>query len=281
LQELAAVRLEERIVIAGGFENAATPVAQVRAYSPGAGWVELPSLPDTRHHIGLAAHEGDLYVLGGMRGTSFEPIARSYVLRSGADAWEEIAPMPVPRAAGFAASVGGTIVVAGGQGEGRSAAERLDAAADVLLYDPASDRWTRGAPIPEPREHVAGVSHEGQVWIFGGRPLSLEPTSGRVDIYDVALNAWSEGPAMPSPRGGFAAAEREGTVVVTGGEERSGALASSDVLDLRTRTWAEGPDMMSARHGHGMAALGDSLFAIGGADRPIFSPIDGVERITP
>lgn len=282
LQEVTAAILDGTIVIAGGFESPVRIVGTVRQLDPALGeWTELPALPEGRHHLSLVALEGDLYAIGGMDSLAFEPLADCWVLRAGASEWTPIAPLPTPRAAAGAAAIGGAIVVGAGQGPGGDADAQLAAAAPALVYDPALDEWRQGAPIPTPREHVASFAHDGELWILGGRSISLEPTSAAVEIYDPALDQWRTGPAMPTAHGGFAAAVLDGVAYVGGGEERDRALRTFEALDLTTGEWSAAAPIPTARHGHAMAGLAGRVWVIGGANEPVFAAVPTVESFTP
>ncbi|MCS6799156.1 MAG: hypothetical protein NZ898_11625, partial [Myxococcota bacterium] len=151
----------------GRFETPTRILDRVRILDPRTGrWSDGPALPAPRHHLVLVAHGGDLYALGGMRDLSFEPLESAWVLRAGASSWTPIAPLPEPRAAGTGASLAGHVLYAGGLTRGGRVA------ADVLRYDPATDRWTRGAPMPTPREHLGGGPGGRGVW---GGPAPAGP----------------------------------------------------------------------------------------------------------
>ncbi len=286
LQEITAVVRDERIWVVGGFDGDGRVVPAVRVYDPAADrWSMGPPLPAPRHHVQLADVGGTLVVAGGMRDLGFTPLRSVFVLRPGADAWQEAADMPRARAAGTGgvvqAALGNRMVIAGGQGEGRSDDESLDDGRVVFLYDVGADAWTEGAAMPTSREHCAGFVFEDELWVLGGRPISLEPTQSTVEIYDPVGDAWRAGPAMPTPHGGFAATLVEGLAVVAGGEERSRALDVVELLDLNTMRWATGPNLPTRRHGHAMAAVGERVYVLGGADEPIFAAVDVVESFVP
>ncbi|HJL03011.1 MAG TPA: kelch repeat-containing protein [Polyangiaceae bacterium LLY-WYZ-15_(1-7)] len=275
-QEIVATVLDGRIVVAGGIERGVVPT--VRVYDPAADvWGELPELPEPRHHVQLVAFAGDLYALGGMRDLGFDALRTAWVLRAGADAWTPIADLPRARAAGFAGVVEGRIVLVGGHGAGRADTDKLEAGRPALLYDPAEDAWSEGALMPTPREHCAGFVHEGELWVLGGRPLTLEPTFDTVEIYDPAEDRWRAGPAMASGHGGFAAAAAGGRAWAVGGEERARALDLVEELDLESETWRSHAPVPTPRHGHAMAAIGGRVYVIGGADEPVFAAVDVVE----
>lgn len=282
LQEVTAAVLGGTIVVAGGFESTVRIVPTVRQLDPALGeWRELPPLPEPRHHLSLVALGGDLYALGGMASLAFEPLTDCWVLRAGASEWTAIAPLPTARAAAGAAAIDGSIVVAGGQGPGANADAQLAAAAPALVYDPSVDEWREGASIPTRREHVASFAHDGELWILGGRSISLEPTLDVVERYDPATDEWTSASPMPSPHGGFAAAVLEGVAYVSGGEERDRALRTFEAIDLATGEWSTAEPIPTARHGHAMAALGGRVWVIGGANEPVFAAVPTVESFTP
>lgn len=279
LQEISAVELDGRIWVVGGFNGMLRVEARVRIFDPATNeWSDGPELPDTRHHVQLATFEGDFYVFGGMR-AGFEPLDTVYVLRSGASEWEQLGAMPSDRAAGVAGRIGDRIYIAGGQGDGRNDDERLNDAAPVFIFDPSDESWDVGAEIPSVREHCAGFVLNDELYVVGGRPLSLEPTYDTVEVYDPATNEWRSGPPMPTRHGGFAATVLDGVAYVSGGEERDQALTSFEAFD--GAEWTRLDDVPTPRHGHAMAALDGRVFVIGGADNPVFSAVDAVESFTP
>lgn len=282
LQEVTAAVLDGTIVIAGGFESTIRIVGTVRQLDPSVGvWQELPALPAMRHHLSLVAMDGDLYAIGGMDSLAFEALADCWVLRAGASEWTSIASLPEPRAAAGAAAIGGEIVVGAGQGLGANSDAQLAAAAPALIYDPETDEWREGASIPTPREHVASFAHDGELWILGGRSISLEPTMDVVEIYDPEANEWRAGPTMPTPHGGFAAAVLDGVAYVGGGEERDRALQTFEALDLTTMEWSSAAPIPTPRHGHAMAGVDGRVWVIGGANEPVFAAVPTVEAFTP
>lgn len=275
VQEIAVEVHEGRIWVAGGFEAGAV-VTTVRTFDPETGtWDVGPALPEPRHHMALVAHGGDLYALGGMESVRFEPLDTAWVLRAGGDAWEPIASLPSPRGAGAADAVGSVIVLAGGNdGAGRLAE-------DTLIYEPATDTWRVGAALPTPREHLAAVAVDGELWALAGRMNSLRSNTSLVHVYDPELDAWREGPPMITPRGGFDAALLGGAIYCVGGEQPDRALDEVDRLDLATERWSAAPPVPTPRHGHGVVALAGRLWVVGGADRPIFAAVAAVESFAP
>lgn len=276
IQEIAVEAHAGRIWVAGGFDARATVVATVRTYDPATRtWSTGPDLPAPRHHLVLVSHGGDLYALGGMQTVAFEPLDTAWVLRAGADAWAPIAPLLRDRGAAAAGSVGDVIVVVGGNETSGGLAS------ETLIYDPARDAWSLGAPIPTPREHLAAVAVDAELYVLAGRRNSLGSARADLEIYDPVADTWRAGPELPYPRGGFDADLLEGAIYVVGGEEPMNVLRTVDRLDLATATWGPAPDTRVPHHGHGIAALDGRLYVIAGASTPAFGAIDAVESYAP
>ena len=66
------------------------------------------------------------------------------------------------------AEVGGKIYLVGGFGGER----------ELEVYDPASDRWSRGASIPRPLHHAAAVGLKDKLYVVGGFVEGWTPTLG-------------------------------------------------------------------------------------------------------
>jgi hypothetical protein len=69
--------------------------------------------------------------------------------------------MAKPRGGIGAATVGGRIVVAGGE-------EDAGTIREVELFDPATRRWRRLADLPTPRHGLGVVSRRGRVYTIEG-----------------------------------------------------------------------------------------------------------------
>jgi N-acetylneuraminic acid mutarotase len=167
--------------------------------------------------------------------------------------------------------VNGKLFVVGGWGAGRQLIRA------TAIYDPATDRWREGAPIPTPRDHLTAVGAGGLVYAIGGRPLNPDRNYDVVEAYDPATDRWARRSAMPSRRGGLAAALLDGAIHVVGGETRGSVFANHEVYDPATDRWTTAPALPVARHGLGAAAVGGKLYVIGGGPKAGFSQTDAVD----
>ena len=145
----------------------------------------------------------------------------------------------------------------------------------VDVYDPATNAWRSDvAPLPAPREHVAGAAFDGRVWLIAGRWAGDLAT---VASYDPATDAWASAPNLPLPRGGLTAAVLDGRIHVTGGESVSGTFSEHEVFDPGAGTWSLWPDLPNHRHGLASGVVGNDWIVAGGGRSPNLSVSDVVD----
>jgi N-acetylneuraminic acid mutarotase len=158
--------------------------------------------------------------------------------------------MPQERTENSVAALDGLVYVAGGFTGGS------ELPTELFIYDPASDAWREGAPVPEGRHHAPLAASGGRLYLVGGLAGGSggdwQPTD-TLFVYDVAADSWSEGPAMPEPRGAHAVAVTdEGRIHVVGGSD-GGARAEQFVFDPAAGTWSTLPAMPTPREHIGAA----------------------------
>lgn len=294
--EVSATTDGRYIYLAGGFgppegdERASAPRTLWR-YDPGADrWSALTEIPEGVHHAPFQYHDGRLYILGGFRETSFDPVANVRIYDLAADVWTEGAPMPTPRGAAGWAVLDGRIHVIGGNAEGPGAigdqpGVRIadDESVNVHeAYDPADDSWTRLRPMPTPRNHLGAAAVDGRIHAVLGR-VDGDYTLTTHEIYDAAEDRWTTGPAVPTGRSGVAVLEANGRIYAFGGErldeENRRTFDDAERFDPRTGRWDRLPPMPSARHGLGAAALDGGIHVISGGPQPAFTFGSAHERL--
>jgi hypothetical protein len=149
---------------------------------------DLPGFEPSDHFHVVAEHAGDLHVLGGLSGTTFEPSRAHWRLRGGA--WQRLADAPEPIWKKFALV----------QPVGRELFVFLSDAKVGLCYDFASATWRRVAAPPELIVMPASYFERGRIQTLGGM---LSGGSSATWSYDVASDAWTVAPprdGSSSPR---------------------------------------------------------------------------------
>ena len=141
----------------------------------------------------------------------------------------------------------------------------------VDVYDPATGKWTKGAPAPLQMHHFQAVALNGLIYVinaFTGGCCGETPLPN-IYIYDPLGNKWITGPEIPQSRrrGSSGAVVYKGKIYLAGGitnGHKSGHVAWLDQYDPATNTWAALPDAPRARDHFHAAVVGDKLYAIGG-----------------
>ena len=251
--EVAAVvsQQQSRVFVIGGFGGP----ERVERYDPAADrWERAPDLPIGVDHPMAAASEGlqsaapqGVFVFGGYLANG-SASARAFRFDAAAGRWEEIAPMPGPRAAAAAVATGVSIFIVGG-------ANGSGLVAPTYEYNVITRQWRSVAAIPTPRDHLAAVALAGKVCAVGGRRLSLSLNLATFECYDPRADTWERMPDAPTARGGVGAAAYGSVVYFIGGEQPSGTHREVEIFDTRAKAWTRGPDLPTARHGLGVVVV--------------------------
>lgn len=101
----------------------------------------------------------------------------------------------------------------------------------VEIYDPGSNRWFTGPPLPEGLNDAALISTGGDLYLLGGRTEDLSASLAdvyRLDRESGQTPAWRPAAPLPAPRV-FGAAAWDGTRIIYAG--------GVDLSDERMRCW--------------------------------------------
>ena len=225
------------------------------------------SKPVARHENGFVAVAGRLILLGG-RG---ERPLEIYDPASGRWTRGEAPPFEIHHLQGV--EFGGKLYVLGAL-TGKFPQEQP--VPDILIYDLAADRWSKGPEIPPQRRRGAsGVAvHDGIIYLVGGnRRGHMSGYVAWFDAFDPAAGRWTELPDAPHARDHFHAAVIDGKLYAAGGRRSAhdlgNALAQTvgevDVYDFRTKRWSTLPaPLPTPRAGTASAVIDGKLAVIGG-----------------
>lgn len=224
-------------------------------------WTELPPLPAELNHVQLAAARGDLYVLGGLTAHLAKSAAtgRSWRFDVEAKRWERLPPLPTPRGAAAAVTIGDRIYVAGGVADEESKTT-------LEAYDLDTGRWERLAPMPSARNHVGGAALDGRLYVLGGRRESQISVSD-FERYDPARDAWERLPGPPEPTAGFGFEAANGRLVAAGGENLRYRVLTGRTwaFDPGPREWEALPSMDTPMHGQAMVEYRGRVYVFAGS----------------
>jgi non-specific serine/threonine protein kinase len=268
--EVAAAAAGTRIVVVGGYRADGGTVASTEILDTTSGeWSAGPDLPVAVNHAMAANIDGAVFVFGGYLPNQRPSAA---VFRLDGAAWRAVAPMPQPRAAATAVAQGGLAYVAAGIGPDGLAGE-------MLVYDPATDRWSTAPGPPTRREHLGGAGFGGLVYTVGGRTGGLNTNLPAFEAFDPRTRRWTVLPDLPTRRGGLAAtATCAGQIVAAGGEATT-TFREVEVFDIAAGSWKSLPPSPTPRHGLGVVALGNTVYTLSGGPRPGLHVADTTEAL--
>ncbi len=257
-EETAAAAAGGRLYVMGGFDSAGRSSRGVFVFD-GASWTAGPPLPIGLDHPSAAALGDDLYLAGGFSGGPAS--ARVFKLPAGAAGWSEVASLHHARGALALIPVDGTLYAVGGNNGSVQVAPGE-------IYDAGGNAWLDIAPLPLPRNHVAGFSFERQACVAGGRT----PNTARVDCFDPATSSWRRLPDLPQPTSGAGAAVVNGQVVVAGGENAQESFVVDQLARFQAGAWIQ-DRMLVPRHGIQLAPFNGRAWACGGATQAGLHPV--------
>jgi N-acetylneuraminic acid mutarotase len=192
--------------IAGGFvgDHPGDATSDVWKYDAIANnWTKGPSLPLPRGSGALALRGRFLHFFGGLPGAGSKAIAEfgnQWILNLDnlTAGWKVAAAIPTPRGHFSAVSLNNKVYAIGGQ---HLWDENTGVEDDVDVYDPATNKWTKAAPLPKPLSHTTASTFvlNGKIVVVGGA-TSFFKTSADIYTYDPATNIWTLGGKLPSQR---------------------------------------------------------------------------------
>ena len=185
--------------------------------------------------------------------------------------WTTAAANPLRRGEAAGAMVNGKLYVIGGYDGTVEPGTRNHwiAVPRGDAYDPATNRWTRIADMPDPVSHTTPVVVGNVIWFVGGYDGNHPgPSTTMVWKYDTAANRWSRGPDLPAPRGGGGAALIGNTIYYATGMEATRTENRNDVwaldVDNQQAGWVRRASIPTGRNHTGVVAMNGKLYVVGG-----------------
>jgi N-acetylneuraminic acid mutarotase len=276
---LASTIADGQVFVIGGaatLENQS--LNTVEAYDPGTDtWHTVNSAGLTpRGDFGVATAGGRIYAIGGYDDSTGNVLdsVESFDPRDPAAGWRSEAPLPIVSPSGWqgdgglaAAAYNGLIYVAGGYDQDNDLLSNLE------IYNPRSNTWSAGAPMPTPRGLLRVTVADGRLYAVGGLDATGTVVFDTVEAYNPTDNRWSSEAPIPIPRAEPAMATlADGNIVAAGGccEFDSaghvvGVFSDAELYSPRTNTWNKLPPLPDARASLTGAVIdGNQFLAIGG-----------------
>lgn len=121
-------------------------------------------LPATRRAFASATHNGDFYIVGGMR-AGFQLVDDCAVLRGATGEFEELPCPEQTRLSGDLVVIEDHLVLLGGSVRGE---DGMAPAQDVQVYDPANPEagWSSAGTIPFSMKHARAMTFQGRLLVY-------------------------------------------------------------------------------------------------------------------
>ncbi len=126
-------------------------------------WTTAAPMPTGRSDFAAVSFNGILYAVGGSNPALTQSGALNVVgaYDTISKTWTTKASLPTPRRSMAAGVVNGSLIVVGGQDDGKSIAA-------VEAYDPSNDRWMTVGTMPIARAFMSAVTLNNTFYAFGG-----------------------------------------------------------------------------------------------------------------
>ncbi|MBD3239028.1 MAG: hypothetical protein GF331_00475 [Chitinivibrionales bacterium] len=256
----------------------------------------MEPLTVARRSLAATVSGGLIYAIGGRYDRPVPPLfetveltplgtVEAYSLET--PGWQPRAPLPQPRYAAAAVTIGDSIYVLGGSGE------NVDFTS-IIGYDPAANQWfSTPAALPSVRYGLAACAYGGWIYVFGGATFdmtSFEPiVSDAIGRLDPRTGMWEEVGTMQSPRSFHKVTVCGDSVYIAGGfggtSNYGGAkvLASTEIfVPSSPAATISGPSMQTPRQHFAMAAVDNRVYVLGGLSSEFMdTPLRSVESIGP
>jgi hypothetical protein len=175
-----AAEVDDDLFVAGGVGLGGLAREVFRLDLDTGAWSTIEGPPTAREHLGVAGHDGVLYVVGGRTGGIGSNLDAMEAFDVDTGQWRTLAPVPTARGGSAAtATANGLVVSVGGE-------EQAGTFDEAEAFDAARERWFSLPPTPTAR-HGLGVVAVGTVvyTIAGGETPGLS-VSGTVETIDLA-----------------------------------------------------------------------------------------------
>ena len=254
-----AAEYRGRMHLVGGYAEQRVDRPYHHAYDPAANtWTTLAELPRGANHVGVATLRDRLYAFGGFLEQNRTPHDGAFAFDG--ERWHTLRRLPEACGAIACVALGDKVHLIGGA-IGSDNRRSIDW---HLVYDPASDTYTRRQPMPLARDHTGVVTVGGVIHLIGGRVDTFHTNSNLHHSYDPQSDQWTLRAPIPTARSGHGTVWYRDRIFVMGGEGTNRVYGQNESYDPATDRWESHAPMLTPRHGMGAVVVGDAIYVAGG-----------------
>lgn len=213
-----------------------------------------------RRYHNAVEYDGRIYIFGGegfvLPTEAYE--SRVEIFDCATGKLTEGAQMPVARGHMAAAKLGSKVYLAGGSKVVEKSGIGLAQTADCDIYDLVSGAWSKGPPLPTPRE-ASGVAVGDFMIVLGG--FRAKRSTDQIEVLDPRPNTWRTLPALSRSISANSAAFLDRYVFLFGDY---GKLGSVVAYELKTRATIEVQTEFTGVRHSAATVLQNLIYVVGG-----------------
>ena len=228
------VACQNKIYVIGG--SAETPT---QVYDPATDtWENKTPIPTTRSALQANVVDGKIYVIGGQIPSPLgvvNPSSANDVYDPATDTWSKMASIPTPVMGYASAVLDNKIYIIGG---GKIGGPDYSPINQVQIFDPKTNQWTNGIPIPTGVISARACATTGlfapkRIYVIGGTLTSYYRWASYnvIDlnqVYDQETDTWTTGTPMSTPRCALGIAVVNDELYAIGGHNGSGVVPANE-----------------------------------------------------
>lgn len=238
-----------------------TPTMKSPTEEPG--WTLGSPMPTPRTEIAATLMDDKIYVVGGKTKTELTDVVEIYDPSS--DGWNKGSPLPFPIDHTGLDAYGGKMYLVGGFIEPDEGPHRR-ATNSLFIYDPVTDKWEEGEPMPTARAGLTAKFIDGILYAIGGSTGDNEGQVGLNEAYNPKTNTWTEKAPMPTGRHHVTSQLVDGKLYVIGGRETDvpSSVDTNEMYDPKQDKWVSLEPMPTKRSSIASAYLDGAIYVFGG-----------------
>ncbi|MER5915860.1 carboxypeptidase regulatory-like domain-containing protein [Streptomyces sp. NPDC001982] len=221
--------------------------------TPGTAWQPVPDLPVATGDNAVDTYQGTVYSAFGS--TAGHGTADLYAYNG---SWTKLASAADIRDAPAHGVINDKIYAAGGWGASGSPDGKLE------IYDIATNTWSTGAGMPQPRAGAGSAVLDGKLYSVGGC-FTIGCGSTDVSVYDPDTDTWSMAAAYPEPVAWESCGAIADKLYCSGGEAQHVTSKHAYVYDPATNAWSPVADQPTDAWGATYASANGMLLIRGGS----------------
>ncbi len=199
--------VDNKLYVFGGFNTDLSTVHKSSVYDLAADrWAAVADIPEDITHGAVAVDGQTIYIAGGFIGRHPGPQTNHvWKYNVTTNTWSAGPNLPGARGAGALVRLGRELHFFGGTERDLNNLDvyKRDSADHWVLKLDGGTTWTSAAPLPNPRNHIAGAQLNGLIYAIGGQHLGDEVGGDQstVQSYNPATNSWTTRASLPLPLG--------------------------------------------------------------------------------